>query len=527
MPSSPRLCVSLMPESIAQLQEWLVRYREADLVELRLDRLQEKSFPEAFTRSSTPWEGLFPRYVFARKGNLQQQPFPKIIVTIRSVSEGGFWRGNPELLWELFQQALQAGADYVDVEWQQVGELLSRPGGLPPAQVVLSHHTRERDFTRLKERFQEMLQQPAAVYKLVFQAQELNDAATALRLLETFRASGKKIIIHAMGEAGIPSRLIGAVRGNAWTYVAPEEKAATAPGQITLRQAQHAYFLQEKNHNMRIVGLVGFPIAQSKGWLLHNRLLHRKQQEAQREQFSLHQFLYLNFPARDFASFWTAWEPYLSGLSVTIPHKEQVLPYLKIASPTVEKSGVCNTLIRRRGEWWGFNTDFLALLELLTPYRSSLRQGVLVVGTGATARSALAALQELGIRKLFIAGRNESRGEMLAQKFSARFYPLQDLPQLKIDGLIHTTPLGMWPNTETVPPVLHLLQKNMVVLDVVYNPPETLLLRRAREAGCRTISGREMFLRQAAHQFRMFSGRDVSYQEVASVYREIEQEAEE
>ncbi len=495
---SSKMCVSLLPDSPGQLADWIRQCGEADLFELRLDR--------------------FPAIDFGQLRQLTDKP---LIVTLRLTQEGGFWNNSESERRNLFQHALDAGMDYLDLEWQSAPSLLPLLSRPPGAGIILSHHTQTSKFEELQDIFDRMLKIDAAVYKLVYPAQSLNDNLAALKLWEYARSRQVKTVIHASGEAGTPSRLMGALRGNCWTYLAPDAQHRTAPGQITLREAVSHYFLKEKSLTSAIVGLVGHPIEQSRGWRLHNLLLHNQKRTSGNGSRSLHDFIYLNFPSADFTAFWDRWKNYLEGLSITLPHKEKIVPHLDQLSPAVQVSGVCNTAIKRREEWWGFNTDLHALLELLQPHRQHLQQGVLIIGTGATARSAVAALQQLEIEPIFVTGRNTRRGELLRDIFGIHFLPLNKLEEVKIAGIIQTTPVGMFPHGEQIPPGSRLFREGMVVLDVVYNPPFTRFLNIAREKGCTIISGEEMFLRQAAKQFELFSGVPVTLREVRRVWEQI------
>ena len=498
-----KMCVSLLPDSAEQLADWIRQYGEADMFELRLDR--------------------FPEINFEWLRRLTDKP---LIVTLRLAQEGGFWTGSENERRDIFQQALNAGMDYLDVEWQSAPSLLPLLSRPPGSGIVLSHHTQTTEFEELRDIFDRMLTFDANVYKLVFPAHSLNDNLAALKLLEYSRSRKAKAVVHASGEAGTVSRLIGALRGNCWTYLAPDARHRTAPGQITLGEAVSYFFLKEKSPASAVVGLVGHPIEQSRGWRLHNLLLHNQKRTSGNGSRSLHDFIYLNFPTADFTAFWEPWKNYLDGLSVTLPHKEKIVPYLEHLSPAVQVSGVCNTVIKRQGHWWGFNTDLHALLELLQPHRQHLQQGVLIIGTGATARSAIAALQQLEIEQIFITGRNIRRGKFLRDIFGIHFLPLNKLEEAKISGIIQTTPVGMFPHGEQIPPGSRLFREGMVVLDVVYNPPLTRFLNIAREKGCTIISGEEMFLRQAAKQFEIFSGCAISLEEVRRAWKQIQTAAE-
>ena len=124
---------------------------------------------------------------------------------------------------------------------------------------------------------------------------------------------------------------------------------------------------------------------------------------------------------------------------------------------------------------------------------------------GGAARASLAALHLLHCRAIFITGRNPAKVRALAKEMGAQPLAMEHLTQEQFDLLIHATSAGMWPHTDEC--FLEADQLNArVVFDLVYNPVETLLLKRARARGCRTISGLEMFVAQAARQFEYWTG---------------------
>ncbi len=495
-----KLCVSLIPESMNQLYSWLDQIGEADLVELRLDHFQHCPIHEIKEKVALP-----------------------VIFTIRLPEEGGYWKGSEQERVNNFQKAINAGVEFIDIEWKAAQKTLPALRFNETTRLILSFHTAENDLEILKRQLHEMVKLPADVYKLIFTAHEFDDNLTAYLLWQEAQKLGIKYVIHAMGEHGTLSRLWGAIFGNEWTYVSLDGAAETATGQISLGAARKEYFLPEKTPQTRLVGLLGYPIAQSSGWRLHNRLLHKKKTDVGNSANRIKDFLYTNFPVKDFESFWPKWKDLLYGLSVTIPHKETVVSYLTSLSPEVQVSGVCNTIFRRDGVWWGINADLLAIKELLKPYAEGCIQSALIIGTGATARSAIAALLQLGIspEKIFVSGRNTKKGEFLQNYFNIGFVPQQQLFSYSVDCIIQTTPVGMFPNVEEVPPGTDLFHEGMVVLDVIYNPEYTQFLKIAKDKGCHVISGREMFLRQAAYQFEIYSGVRASVEEIRSIWEEI------
>lgn len=499
MPSKhPEICLSLIPKTISQLPDQFRKGSAADLFEIRLEYLSQVDFAALRKMSDKP-----------------------LIVTCGKAVESGNGENNIRKQIELFRGALKNGIDYLDIEWQLGSQILPELLLKSRRQIVLSHHTEINDYQALANILEQMTQTEAGVYKLIFTAVNLNDNLTALRLIQFAREKGISFVIHAMGEAGKLSRLLAALRGNRWTYVALDDEHRTATGQLTLAEISQDYYLKEKSAETRIIGLLGYPVRQSAGYKLHNRLLHLLREEATVSTHSVQDFIYLNFPAPDFESFWQQWSGVVDGLSVTIPHKREIAGRLSSADSLTGLSGVCNTAVKQNGKWQGFNTDVYAIAELLRPFAEQLRRGVLIIGSGATACSTLTALHELGIENIFVGTRNIITGKALSRQFGCRFITLAEVSSLEVSGVVQTTPVGMFPNTDDLAPGTEVFRPGMIVLDVIYNPPITRFLQKAKARGCRILSGEEMFLLQAAKQFEIFSGVKVDLNRVRQVWREI------
>ncbi len=495
-----KYCLSLFPRSEEDIWMNQPLFTQVDAIEIRLDDVGDKLDLKKLTRVLN---------------------IP-IIVTIRSRQEGGEWNRSLSEKIHVYQKAIQAGINYLDIEWQESGEVIPQLPLTPQHQIILSHHTTTNELDQLIHNFSEMLLIPADIFKFVYTARNLNDNLTALRLIEMARDKGVRYVIHAMGREGQLSRILGALQGNEFTYVSPSPQTPTAPGQLSLQAARNVFFLHQKSSATPLIGLLGYPVEQSSSWKLHNRLLQRKRAHNAEETGD---FIYLNFPARDLDDFWKNWEPLINGLSITLPHKKDIVSKLDFLSQSVEKSTVCNTAIKRNGKWWGFNTDFMAICELLQAYSDLLWEGVFVYGAGATSRSVITALKELGIQQIFLASRDEEKGSSLAEEFHVRFVPESEWTKWPFRTIIHTTPLGMFPATQEMPPLEPLLPHVKLVFDVVYNPAYTLLLQRAQKYGCQVISGEEMYVRQACHQFEIFSGMAVDLNEVKEVWEAIKSES--
>jgi 3-dehydroquinate dehydratase/shikimate dehydrogenase len=204
---------------------------------------------------------------------------------------------------------------------------------------------------------------------------------------------------------------------------------------------------------------------------------------------------------RDFFQF--AGDLPLSGFSVTIPHKRKVMNYLDYVDPLARRIGAVNTVWRKAGKWRGTNTDAEAVARPLSRMVDLGRATVLIAGNGGAARSAACALADAGA-KITVTGRNPDRVRALARSISAENLPLDQACARHFDVVVNATPVGMWPNVTEC-----LFPGNIpgdIVFDLVYNPLETELIRRARAQGRQVVPGIKMFIEQAMRQFEIWTG---------------------
>jgi len=205
------------------------------------------------------------------------------------------------------------------------------------------------------------------------------------------------------------------------------------------------------------------------------------------------------------------------GASVTIPHKVGAIPFLQQVEPTAKRIGAINTIVAEQGELTGYNTDATGALRALREGGVVLKgQHIVVLGSGGAARAiAFALAAESGASKVTLLGIVDSERATLAQDLRAQTTVAVDdfhldeptlgrvLPQSQV--LIHCTPVGMSPKVDSSCVPASLLHAGLSVMDIVYNPRETQLLKDAKRAGCRTIPGLDMFLNQAVAQFELWT----------------------
>ena len=195
----------------------------------------------------------------------------------------------------------------------------------------------------------------------------------------------------------------------------------------------------------------------------------------------------------------------LRGVSVTLPHKVAVMEHLDEIEETAAQIGAVNTIVNNQGRLIGYNTDCPGAIEALKTRTSIKDKSVALVGAGGAARAIGFGLVAAGGR-VTILNRSRKNGEHLARDLQAEFAPLNDWQPSRYEILINTTPVGMHPETEATPIPKEELSKDMVIMDIVYNPLETRFLRDAAAIECRTINGVDMFVFQGVQQFELWTG---------------------
>ena len=194
----------------------------------------------------------------------------------------------------------------------------------------------------------------------------------------------------------------------------------------------------------------------------------------------------------------------MKGLAVTIPYKSSVMPFLDRIDPLAGKIGAVNTIVNEGGVLAGYNTDAAGALTALQEVVHPGGKRTVILGAGGAARAIGYILKEQG-GKVIIAGRSRKQGEELARDLDAEYTPLQEINGMQMDILINATPVGMYPHQDRLLVDPEEVRVN-TVMDIVYNPLQTELLKKAAALGCRVIPGIRMFIHQGAEQFRLWTG---------------------
>jgi len=201
----------------------------------------------------------------------------------------------------------------------------------------------------------------------------------------------------------------------------------------------------------------------------------------------------------------------IKGVSVTVPHKETIIPYIDKADDIAAKIGAVNTLLLRQNPddksviVEGYNTDWIGANRALNNFIQLKDITAMIIGAGGAAKALGFGLIEAGA-KVIIANRTEKTGLRLAAQINCDFIQLNELKSVRANVLINTTSVGMTPDSDKIIVDPALLPQFEVVMDIVYSPLQTKLLREAAKAGCTTIDGLHMLLYQGMAQFELWTG---------------------
>jgi 3-dehydroquinate dehydratase / shikimate dehydrogenase len=397
----------------------------------------------------------------------------------------------------LLRTAIISGADYVDLE-DDIAKLIPRYG---KTKRIVSHHDFNGTPDNIEELWAEMAEMNPDIIKLVTMANSPSDCVRVLKLVSEARIP---TVGFCMGEFGVPSRILCGKYGSPFTYAAFSQEREVAPGQLSFQDMKDLYRFDSINRETQVFGVVGDPIGHSLSPLLHNTAMQQigfngvyMPIRVTRDQFPemLDDFEWLK----------------VRGYSVTIPHKEAALAKASRCEEIVRQIGAANTLIcDAKGKWEADNTDFQAALESLqlALESSDTLEGkrILMLGAGGVARAIGLGVTRRGA-VLVIASRTADRAKALAEALGCRQVTWENRGAEFADILINCTPVGMSPNMDETPFHENWIRDDMIVFDTIYNPEQTLLLKEARAHNCRTVSGVEMFVRQAAAQFETFTGK--------------------
>ncbi len=410
----------------------------------------------------------------------------RLIVTVRRVTDGGHFNGTEETRRDTLQAALDAGADWIDVEWDSESAALA--AGPHADRVILSDHGAPCERDALVQRVERMSELPAARLKVVARAERPSQIVAIRDLLRNRKDA--RLCAFALGAPGALTRLLAPAWGSWGTYASLEQGAETAPGQFTAEQLRNVFDVLSIRESTRIVALAGhgiFPASPSPA--MHN---------AGYRALDLDR-VYLPLQARDWADVVALAEALgFAGLAVTMPFKTAAAAYVSRSDELSGISRALNTIVYTADGPIGANTDGPAAVDCLEAHGLDAGDCIDVLGAGGTGRAIAAALACRGYHP-HLWSRNPGPALPVRPPIEPRLHGGRTPGDT--DWLVNATPL----RDETLIGAGAPARRG--VLDVVYGRPPTTLVQRARRAGLHVMDGLSLLVAQAERQFELHTGR--------------------
>jgi 3-dehydroquinate dehydratase / shikimate dehydrogenase len=489
----PKICVVVgrTRHKMMQVEIREAAKRGAQFIELRLDFLAKApDFKRLLEEKSCP-----------------------LVATVRRPADGGRFSGTEEERVTLLRQAIVAGFDWVDLET----DIIDQVRRFKEVKRIVSYHNLREMPHNLEQIYHKMCQQDAEVVKIAVTAHEPSDN---LRVLDLLRRAPKPTVAICTGDMGLPSRILGPYLGAPYTYAAFNKERGIAPGLPSFDEIQHLYYFEHINPKTAVYGVIGDPVGHSLSPLVHNKTFHKLGIDA----------VYLPFRVSrgELQNFLKSFDRIpVRGYSVTIPHKEMAATLAAVRDDAVTRIQATNTLVRTESGWCAYNTDAQAARDTILQNLPTASDGappslhsrsVLLLGAGGVAKAIAHALRS-SVGMLTIANRTPEKAHRLAEQVDCRAVDWAARHSVFADLVVNCTSVGMHPNTDESPLHHSFLKPGITVFDTIYTPETTLLVKEARARGCHVITGVEMFVRQAALQFNLFTHREAPLDYMRHVIR--------
>ncbi|MDR1869070.1 MAG: type I 3-dehydroquinate dehydratase [Treponema sp.] len=497
-----KICLCLTAKTIKRDMDILNKYRRfADMAELRVDCLDSDE-----------------RLLIRRFPELAGMP---IILTIRRDVDGGYFSGGEGERVKLFARGLAyANADsrfnfaYMDIEEDFEVPSLEEAARTFGTRIIRSCHNLNKVIDNIPAKFASMQRAGDEIIKI---ALSVKSTADVLRVFEASKVcSGQDKIFICMGHYGIYSRILAERFGSFLTYSSAlsENEIPGASGQLDVQELDELYRFRKISKKTKIYGAVGYPLKATISPWFFNTIFGLENADA----------VYVPFPVNSVPEFIRLAKGLdVRGLSITVPYKETVLSDLAKSSSAVQTIGACNTMYRCEEGWFGENTDSAGFSDSLLNFinrKNFKKLKITIIGAGGAARAVAAEVSRLG-GKALILNRTVHKARSLASQYNFRWGGLDnqgiEMMAKYSDVIIQTTSAGMEGYDEADPLEAYSFSGKEAVMDLIYTPAVTPFLKRASAAGCRTLNGYDMVIRQACLQYACFFEREFSQQLLSKI----------
>jgi len=411
-----------------------------------------------------------------------------VIFTLRSVAQGGVYKGPEEQRLHDLTRLIALSPDYMDVE-HDVSEhfITALAEKNTKVELIRSYHNFNDTPDDLRAILTGLFHDDVTHYKLITTANSTLDGLRVAKMVQ--ETSGElSLAAHAMGAKGEASRMIAAAVGSRFVYARLDDGPCPAPGVLGLRALSKLYRVKTMYGNTDLFALLGHPVAHSVGHVFHNCRFRHEGRDAT--------YVKLDLEGHELPAFFDMARTLpFKGFSVTMPHKAAVLDYCDVVDDRARTCGAANTLTLMDGHWRATNTDGQAVADALEAKISLRGASILIAGMGGAARAIAHELASRGA-KLTLLNRTYATAQRIASQLGGTAYALDghDWASASYDAVIKALPSHVEAWDEAL---VGACQSHGVGMDVNYVPRHSLFLKLLADAGVDTLNGRAMFLRQA------------------------------
>ena len=485
-----KICICLSGKTLAQNLEVLDKNRPfVDIAELRVDCLDPDE-----------------RFLIRRFPEMAGVP---VILSIKRLIHGGSYSGGEGARITMLAKGLAyAEADqrrnfaYVDLEEDLDVPSLEEAARTFGTKIIRSSYNVEGIDEDLAGKIRKLRRIGDEIVKVSMTPKSLDDVIKVYRAAQKTKSINK--ILHCMGEFAVVPSILAEFFGSTISYSYPvDDLSVIEPDELSPRDLGELYRFRNITGKTKIFAVSGYPLKVTDSPRFFNTVYELEQHDA----------VFIPIPTDSVQSLLRlAQEIGISGISVTVPYKEEILPCLAFKSQDVTSTGACNTMIAGSIGWMGYNTDGAGFSDSLLSFigRKDLRgRRLTIVGAGGIARAIAAEVHRLR-GKALIVNRTLARARALAEPYRFKWAGLDSRGANLMDRysniIIQATPVGMEPHENEDLTEIYEFSGREIVIDLVYKPEKTRCLLRAEKAGCRTLNGHDILRRQAQLQYTHFIG---------------------
>lgn len=476
-----KLCIPITAKNtINALTQIKKAERSADMTELRIDYLDdidEKNL-ELLIKNKTK-----PVIVTCRKENFKGKETERI---------------------SLLKKSIKLKADYIDVEHDTDEDIIKDLIiNKEDTKIIISYHDFEKtpELKELEKLYDNLKDLNPDLIKIVTKANSFLDNKTIFGLLK----KRFNLISFCMGIHGKFSRVLAKKYGSRITFASLDEKSRSEESQLTVKELNSEYNYKTSDRNTKLLGVIGEHAENSKSRFMHNKMF---------KKFKLNCIYHpLKLRSEELAEFmaWFRTDNFI-GAAVTVPHKIAIMKHLDKVDETAREISAVNTIVKDDDELIGYNTDHYGAVEALKEKIVLKDAKILIMGAGGAARAIVYGLSKEEA-DITIINRSFEKAKDLAKKFGCKYKKMGELKEIIEDReiIINTTSVGMSPNTKESVVPKECLKEGKVVMDIIYTPIKTKLIKDAEKVNCSIITGERMLIYQAMQQYRLWTGNHANF----------------